>query len=108
VIDVGQPGFGESRRDRLIDPRGYDVRVVLGQAPRDRDDLSRRLAGAEDRLGSPAAQRTVVIDLGEPEILVREAPELVDRAVDVEAPGPEVFEESPDRFPIHRSLAGGA
>jgi hypothetical protein len=50
----------------------------------------------------------VVIDLGEPEILVREAPELVDRAVDVEAPGPEVFEESPDRFPIHRSLAGGA
>ena len=57
VMDVGQAGLGNGGRDRLIGPRGHDVRVVVGQAPRDRNDLSRRLAGAEYCLGSPAAQR---------------------------------------------------
>ena len=49
-----------------------------------------------------------MVDLGEPEILVRQAPELVDGAFDVDAPGSQILEESPDRFPIHRSLAPGA
>jgi hypothetical protein len=82
--------------------------VVVGQAPRDRNDLSRRLAGAEYCLGSPAAQRPVMVDLGEPEILVRQAAELADRTVDVDASGLQVFEESADRLSIHRSLAAGA
>jgi hypothetical protein len=49
-----------------------------------------------------------MVDLGEPEILVRQASELVDGAVDVDAPGAQILEESPDSFPIHRSLAGDA
>jgi hypothetical protein len=49
-----------------------------------------------------------MVDLGEPEILVRQAPELVDCAFDVDAPGSKILEESPDRFPIHRSLAEAA
>jgi len=70
--------------------------------------VSRRLAGTEDCLGSAASQRPVMVDLGEPEILVRQAPELVDGTFDVDAPGSKILEESPDRFPIHRSFAPGA
>ena len=49
-----------------------------------------------------------MVHLGEPKILVRQPSELPDRGVDIDAPGLEVFEEGPDRFPIHRPLSAAA
>ncbi len=108
VIGMGKTGLGDGAGDGLVGSRGEDVGVVVGEAPHDRDHLRGGLARAEHGLGSTAAQRPVVVHLGEPEILVRQPSELPDRGVDVDAPGLHVFEKRSDGFPIHRSLSAAA
>src|SRR6185503_2725550 len=55
----------------------------------------------EDGLGRSPAQGTVVIDLREAEVLVRQPPQPRHRGLDVHAPGTYVVEQPADRGFIH-------
>src|SRR5882724_7355644 len=84
--------------ERLGDERRFLSDGEIGGARGGDDDEPALLAWLRPDDQEP---RLRVID-------VRQPAELADRAVDVDASGLQVFEERPDRFSIHRSLAGGA
>ena len=101
VIDVGQSRRGHRGGDVAARAGGEHVRVSRGQPLDDRHHLLRRLARTEHRLGGSAPQRPVMIDLREAQILVRQAAQPVQRRLDVDSPGAQVFEQPADGVPIH-------
>jgi hypothetical protein len=60
-----------------------------------------RLAGAEDRLRPARAQRAVVVDPGEAEILERQRGQARQRGLDAHVPELDVVEHPPEDVSIH-------
>ena len=84
-------GAGEQHRSGArIEQLGDDRRALLG-----------RLARAVHRLGATLAQRAVVVDAGEAEIGVRQAPQPCDRVVRRHRAGADVVEQTPEGRFVH-------
>ena len=79
--------------------------MMRGEPADDRHHLLGGLAGAEHGLGAAGAERAVMIDLGEAEVLVGQPAQPRHRRLHVEPPGPHVVEQSRERLAIHRRAA---
>ena len=77
------------------------------QCVRDADDLVRRFAQAEDDFGHPVAQRAVVIDLGEAEILEGHVAHAFHGFVNAAGAAADAFEERAKLFFTHVANIAG-
>ena len=78
---------------------------MRGQTPDDRHDLIGRFPGTEHRLGPAGAERAVMVDLGEAEVLVGQRGQPRRRALHVEPTGADVVEQARESLFIHRPAA---
>src|SRR5439155_17328741 len=82
------------------------VRVLVGEVPEDPHHLLRRLPGAEHGLGSADPEGSMGVELGEAQILVREATQAGERRVGSEGPRLHGGEQGPEALDVHRGLSG--
>ncbi len=107
-------GPWKSLRQRLgirrIDARDHHVVASGRQALRDLQDLCSRLTLREDHLRQALTKRAVVVDLGEPEILVGHVPQLIERSADAPRTPANALEKPSDALRIQRAsvIAGCA
>jgi hypothetical protein len=74
---------------------------------RNSDHLVRRLAFGENHLGHAVSERSVVIDLGVPQILERHVAEPLDRAVGIDIAAAHLFEKRAELVLVHKSSIAG-
>jgi hypothetical protein len=74
---------------------------------RNSDHLVRRFAFGENHLGHAVSERSVVIDLGVPQILERHVAEPLDRAVGIDIAAAHLFEKRAELVLIHKSSIAG-
>lgn len=70
--------------------------MVVGEAGPDGGDLRRGFALTQHDLGEGVAQAAMVIDLGEAEVFVREAAQVVEGGVDAQRAGRYSAEKGPE------------
>jgi hypothetical protein len=102
VKAVGDLAGGDGVERRGIGPGGQNILMVPRQMPRDGNDLLRRLARAEDGLGTPVAQRAMEIEAGEAEVGYGKVAELPEGVIRGQGAAGHVVEERLYFLPIHR------
>jgi len=91
--------------DRAVDlrrgARGQQIAPVAQDLLGDLHDLRSRLAPAEDHFGKAAAERAVMVDLGEIELAERQSAEGAEERVFVDFPRAELLQQAPEFGFVH-------
>jgi len=103
VADAGQ-SLRQSVDIRRLDARNHHVVASRRQALCDLDDLRARLSLREDHFREALTKRAMVVDLGEPQVFVREVSQLVERAADAPCTATNVLEKSFDALGVQPGL----